>query len=192
MNELCRVALDVQRECEKHLWKFCFIGGLAVQHWGEPRFTLDVDLTLLTGFGNEEAYIDPFLEVFAPRIEGCRDFALQNRVLLLKSCEGIGIDIALGALPFEEHAVNRSQLIEVEPGAVLRLCSAEDLVVMKAFADRLQDQLDVQRILTRQGASNLDWDYITSHLAPLCQLKNAPEILTRLSNLKKSLTENGQ
>jgi hypothetical protein len=63
---------------------------------------------------------------------------------------------------------------------------------MKAFADRLQDQLDVQRILTRQGASNLDWDYITSHLAPLCQLKNAPEILTRLRNLKKSLTENGQ
>ena len=55
MNELCRVALDVQSECEKHRWRFCFIGGLAVQHWGEPRFTRDVDLTLLTGFGNEKA-----------------------------------------------------------------------------------------------------------------------------------------
>lgn len=52
MNELCRVALDVQRECERHHWRFCFIGGLAVQHWGEPRFTRDVDMTLLTGFGN--------------------------------------------------------------------------------------------------------------------------------------------
>ena len=114
MNELCRVALEVQFECEKRHWKFCFIGGLAVQHWGEPRFTRDVDLTLLTGFGKEEDYIDPLLETFAPRMEGCRDFALQNRVLLLKSSEGIGIDIALGALPFEEHAVNRSQLIEVE------------------------------------------------------------------------------
>ena len=114
MNELCRVALKVQFECEKRHWKFRFIGGLAVQHWGEPRFTRDVDLTLLTGFGKEEDYIDPLLETFAPRMEGCRDFALQNRVLLLKSSEGIGIDIALGALPFEEHAVNRSQLIEVE------------------------------------------------------------------------------
>lgn len=191
MNELCRVALDVQSECEKHQWRFCFIGGLAVQHWGEPRFTRDVDLTLLTGFGNEEAYIDPFLKVFAPRIEGCRDFALQNRVLLLKSSEGIGIDIALGALPFEEHAVDRSHLIEVEPGAILRLCSAEDLVVMKAFADRLQDQLDVQRILERQGIGNLDWDYIATHLAPLCQLKGAPEILKRLDKLKESLSVQG-
>lgn len=189
MNELCRVALDVQSECEKHRWRFCFIGGLAVQHWGEPRFTRDVDLTLLTGFGNEEAYIDPFLEAFAPRIEGCRDFALQNRVLLLKSSEGIGIDIALGALPFEEHAVNRSRLIELEPGAALRLCSAEDLVVMKAFADRLQDQLDVQRILVRQGVGNLDWEYIERHLAPLCQLKGAPEILKRLNELKENLAE---
>ena len=189
MNELCRVALEVQFECEKRHWKFCFIGGLAVQHWGEPRFTRDVDLTLLTGFGKEEDYIDPLLETFAPRMEGCRDFALQNRVLLLKSSEGIGIDIALGALRFEEHAVNRSQLIEVEPGAVLRLCSAEDLVIMKAFADRLQDQLDVQRILQRQGAVNFDWDYITTHLRPLCQLKGAPEILKRLDKLKERLTE---
>ena len=189
MNELCRVALDVQSVCEKNQWRFCFIGGLAVQHWGEPRFTRDVDLTLLTGFGNEEAFVDPFLNAFAPRMEGCRDFALQNRVLLLKSSEGIGIDIALGALPFEEHAVNRSQLIEVEPGAILRLCSAEDLVVMKAFADRLQDQLDVQRILLRQGVGNLDWDYITRHLPPLCQLKGAPEILTRLDRLKESVAE---
>jgi hypothetical protein len=44
MNELCRVALDVQRECEKRGWGFCFISGLAVQHWGEPRLTRDVDL----------------------------------------------------------------------------------------------------------------------------------------------------
>ena len=103
MNELCRVALEVQFECEKRHWKFCFIGGLAVQHWGEPRFTRDVDLTLLTGFGKEEDYIDPLLETFAPRMEGCRDFALQNRVLLLKSSEGIGIDIALGALPLRNR-----------------------------------------------------------------------------------------
>lgn len=126
MNELCRVALEVQRECEKRDWRFCFIGGLAVQHWGEPRFTRDVDLTLLTGFGGEETYIDPLLEVCQPRIEDCREFPLQNRVLLLKSAGGIGIDVALGALPFEEEAARRSRLIEVEPDAVLRLCSPED------------------------------------------------------------------
>jgi hypothetical protein len=112
---------------------------------------------------------------------------LENRVLLLQSAEGIGIDIALGASPFEEHAVDRSQQIEMEPGAILRLCSADDLVVMKAFADRLQDQLDVQRILVRQGVCNLDWNYIIQHLAPLCALKGEPGILGRLVALKESL-----
>jgi hypothetical protein len=143
-----------------------------------------VDLTLLTGFGGEETYINPLLEAFEPRIEACREFALQNRVLLLKSAEGIGIDIALGALPFEEEAARRSLLVEVEPGAVLRLCTAEDLIVMKAFADRLQDQLDVQRILIRQGVDNLDWGYILLHLVPLCQLKGAPEIVQKLKALR--------
>jgi len=57
---------------------------------------------------------------------------------------------------------------------------------MKAFADRLQDQLDVQRILIRQGVDNLDWDYILQHLAPLCQLKGAPEIVKKLEALRDS------
>lgn len=54
---------------------------------------------------------------------GARDFALRNRVLLLRSSEGIGIDIALGALPFEEKAIERAVLIEMEPGAAVKLCS---------------------------------------------------------------------
>lgn len=39
-------------------WRYCFIGGLAVLHWGEPRLTRDLDLSLLTGFGGEAAYVD--------------------------------------------------------------------------------------------------------------------------------------
>lgn len=42
-------------------WRFCFIGGLAVQRWSEPRVTDDVDLTLITGFGTEEPFIDALL-----------------------------------------------------------------------------------------------------------------------------------
>ena len=35
---------EVQRFCHQRDWRFCFIGGIAVQRWGEPRFTQDVDL----------------------------------------------------------------------------------------------------------------------------------------------------
>ena len=34
----------------------------------------------------------------------CREFARRNRVLLLKTADGVGIDVSLGALPLEELA----------------------------------------------------------------------------------------
>jgi predicted nucleotidyltransferase len=104
-------------------------------------------------------------------------------VLLLRSSTGIGIDIALGALPFEESAIARARQVELEPGARLQICSAEDLIVMKAFADRPQDRLDVRGILVRQGTGNLDWDHIWQFLTPLAEVKESPEILDQLQAL---------
>ena len=49
---------------------------------GEPRETVDVDLTLLTGFGGEERFIRTLLQHFEARIENAADFALAQRVLL--------------------------------------------------------------------------------------------------------------
>jgi hypothetical protein len=33
--ELIRAAFDLQAVCEAEGWRFCFIGGLAVQRWDE-------------------------------------------------------------------------------------------------------------------------------------------------------------
>jgi hypothetical protein len=185
MNELTVLALEIQRFCEERGWKSCIIGGLAVQHWGEPRFTRDVDMTLFTGFGDEGAYVDPWLEAYEARIPNARSFALANRVLLLRSNNGIGIDIALGGLPFEEGAMGRAPRVEMEAGAFLKLCSPEDLVVMKAFANRLIDWHDIRGILVRQGAEKLDWDYIKTQLEPLCEIKGEPESVARLQALRE-------
>jgi predicted nucleotidyltransferase len=116
-----------------------------------------------------------------------REFALRNRVLLLRSDNGIGVDIALGGLPFEEEAIRRARMIELEPGAPIRLCTAEDLIVMKAFADRPRDCDDIRGILVRQGTRALDWDYVRRHLEPLCELKEQPEILDRLETLRREV-----
>src|SRR5437016_157791 len=94
-------AEEIQSFCQKQGWRFCFIGGLAVQRWGEPRLTQDADLTLLTGFGGEEKFVDPLLETFGPRRADAREFALISRVLLLQTADRVAIDIALGGFPFE-------------------------------------------------------------------------------------------
>ena len=89
VNSLFQAGIEIQRFLEEKKWPFCFIGGLAVIRWGEIRMTLDIDLCLLAGFGNEEKYIDGLLEKFGSRISEPRDFALNNRVLLLSASNDI-------------------------------------------------------------------------------------------------------
>jgi len=108
VNPLFAAALELQRFFEARGWRFCFIGGLAVQRWGEPRLTLHVDCTLLTGFGQEERYVDELLAAFVGRVDHSRAFALAHRVLLVYGPAKVPIDIALGAMPFEERCIERA------------------------------------------------------------------------------------
>jgi hypothetical protein len=179
MNEVIRAAAELQALCGSQQWRFCFIGGLAVLRWGEPRETADVDLTLLTGFGGEERFVRTLLAHYEPRIADALGFALSRRVLLVRAPSGVGLDIALAGLPFEESVVARSSLFAFSPETLLRTCSAEDLIVLKAFASRGKDWLDVEGIIVRQSGK-LDWDYIFTQLAPLAELKEAPELINEL------------
>jgi hypothetical protein len=186
VNEVIRAAAELQAVCEDERWRYCFIGGVAVLRWGEPRETVDVDLTLLTGFGGEGRFVSTLLARFEPRIEDVSAFALANRVLLLRTHAGVGLDIALGGMPFEETAVERSSPFTFPPDVALRTCSAEDLIVLKAFAGRPKDWVDVDGIIIRQ-AGTLDWAYIEMQLAPLAELKEAPELLTHLDTRRRDL-----
>jgi hypothetical protein len=188
-NDVLDAALRLQAFCRGRGWRFCFIGGLAVQKWGEPRVTDDVDLTLFTGLGTETPFIDALLalEWVEPRIPRAREFAQTRRVLLLQTKGGVGIDVAMGAFPFEEEAVRRGQEITLLPGRTLRLCTAEDLIVFKTFAARSHDWRDVEMIIVRQGDDALDWRYIHEQLRPLLELKEAPELFEQLESLRVRL-----
>ena len=179
MNPIYEAALEIQQLCLEKSWKFCFFGAIAVQRWGEPRLTQDVDLTILTGFGPEETYVTALVDHFKCRVEDCRDFAIQTRVVLLESQKGVPIDVALGAMPFEERAVARASHFGVTAKANLKTCSAEDLIVFKAFANREKDWLDIEGIAVRQQG-RLDEKLILSELKPLLKLKKEPDIEGRL------------
>jgi hypothetical protein len=183
MIGLFEAAWQIQSFCDRQDWRSCFIGGIAVQRWGEPRVTLDVDVTVLTGFGGEDVFIDTLLARFPGRLANAREFAQQRRVLLLKTPEGVGIDISLGALPFEDLVVRRATPFSFAPGLDLRTCSAEDLIVLKLFALRPLDVRDAETVALRQK-DHLDWRYVEEQLRPLAEMKEDPRIFQTLASLR--------
>ena len=185
MNPIFGAALEVQELCRGKGWRFCFIGGLAVQRWGEPRLTVDVDLTLVTGFGGEEAYVDELLAHFPGRLTDARAFALRHRVVLIQNDAAIPIDVSLGAMPFEERTVERASDWPIQEGCALFTCTAEDLIVHKTFAGREKDWLDVEGVAVRRAGA-LNEGLIWRELDPLLELKGSRSAAERLRKLLES------
>jgi hypothetical protein len=146
VNPLFAAAADVQAFCQRQGWQSAIIGGVAVQRWGEPRLTRDVDLTVLTGLGGEGEFVDMLLQNYRARLDGAREFALQHRVVLVETANGVPLDISLAGLPFEARLMARSSAFSIDGSTALITCSAEDLIVLKVFAGRMQDWLDVEGI----------------------------------------------
>jgi hypothetical protein len=184
MADLLDAAREIDGFCRRQGWRHCIIGGLALLRWGEQRMTKDVDITLLTGFGGEETFVAALLEGFEALVPEPMAFALRNRVLPLRTRAGFKADVAFGGLPFEESAVARASDFAYATDVILRVCTAEDLVVMKAFAARPQDWIDIEGVVARQRGK-LDWSYVEANLAPLVELKGAPDILARLREIRR-------
>jgi hypothetical protein len=182
VNALFEAAFEVEQYCRAQNWRFCFIGGLAVQRWGEPRQTRDIDLTIFAGLGEERPVIEALLHQYSARLPDARQFALAHRVLLLQSASGVPVDVSLGALSFEARVIARAGGFPIDDHRQVTTCSAEDLVVLKAFADRPQDWIDVESIVVRQGPA-LDRRVIVAELSPLLELKEDTAPLRRLTTL---------
>ncbi|HEY0872271.1 MAG TPA: hypothetical protein VGD94_02270 [Vicinamibacterales bacterium] len=154
----------------------CVIGGLAVQRWGEPRFTQDADLTVFTPFGGETDVIDPLLARFEKRRPDARQHALTYRVLLLRAANGISLDISLAGTPFEEDVLARATTWRTIEGTDLITCSAEDLILYKLVAGRPGDIQDVIGVVRRQHA-RLDVGRVREFGALFAELKEDPSLL---------------
>ena len=68
----------------------------------------------------------------------------------------------------------------------IKSCCAEDLIVLKAVANRPQDWIDIENTLIRQG-KKLNRALILDELQPLVELKEEPEIL---DTIRKQFSQN--
>jgi hypothetical protein len=103
-------------------------------------------------------------------------------VLLVETPDGTPLDISLAGLPYEERVIERSSTCQIAAAMSFTTCSAEDLVVLKAFADRPQDWIDIEGIIVRQGNA-MNRALVTEELTALLLLKEDPEPETKLGRL---------
>ena len=103
---------------------------------------------------------------------------MRHRVLLVKTSNGYPVDISFGLPGYEEQVINRAINHKLAPGKSVRLCSAEDLIIHKAIAGRVQDILDIEGVIARQG-HRLDIAYIRLWLGAFAELLESSEVSQR-------------
>ena len=92
----------------------------------------------------------------------------------MSATNGVPLDIALAAIPFEERSVERASSWRISNHLTLTTCGGEDLIVHKVFAARGQDWVDVEGVLRRQR-EKLNFSLILEELRPLLALKEEAE-----------------
>lgn len=184
--ELAATARDVLAVLEAGTIPACIIGGLVIPRWGQPRATTDVDVSVLAPYGKEKPVLDVLLGRFEKRSPDASEFAMQSRVLLLRTRDGVNIDVALAASPFELEALADATPWEIVPGVTIWTCSAEHLVIYKLVAARPQDLVDVEGIVRRQGRK-LDAERIRRWGRELAELKEDPDLLRPFENVFRQL-----
>lgn len=157
---------------------YAIIGGTAVQIWGEPRFTKDLDLTVLAPIESFSETVEQLLARLQPRIEDALEFAQRNRVLLVQTSTGYPVDVSFGLPGYEDEVIGRSVEVELFPGKGVRFCSPEDLIIHKTIAGRVQDVIDVQHIIARQKKT-LDLPYIRYWLDIFSGLLETSDVIDR-------------
>jgi hypothetical protein len=163
---------------------YVVIGGLAVQKWGQPRLTRDLDLTISVPIEKTEQFIETITQHFKARVSDLREFARQTRVLPIYASNGRNMDVSLALPGYEDLLMQRAQPFKLAPRRIIRVCSAEDLIIHKAVAGRPQDLADLQSVIYR-NAGKLDLAYIRSWLKEFSLLLESDEILLRFENAWK-------
>lgn len=176
VNVLLGAVEEVQRFLREEGWPFMVIGGLAVQTWGRIRATQDVDISVAVTLDEREKLVEAAQRSFNLIPSNPTKFVTERNVLPLETHSGVPVDLICAWTDFELEAIGRVADIEVEPGFSMRVCTPEDLVVMKFISDRLRDREDVEGILIRSG-KNMNHDHVLRWLQEYAESLNNPNLV---------------
>jgi hypothetical protein len=139
------------------------IGALALSIWGKARLTRDVDVKVAICREEADRLLNVLLPEYTPIADNPKQTLEKFGMLFFRDKKGTRIDILLAEVEFDMEALERLRKVEVRPGVIVNVCAPEDLIIYKLISTRLQDHVDAQSVIRRQGSS-LEEAYILNWL----------------------------
>ncbi|MCY2966379.1 MAG: hypothetical protein NT069_22570 [Planctomycetota bacterium] len=164
--ELYRVYDVIEAVLDRHAISRCLVGGLAVSVWGDPRTTYDLDMAILGDLSDATKLqqllaADPAI-VQNPHILPLLPSLAILRIPLVIETAGesklIPVDLLLVPVEFSQSILDRSIALPIA-GRQRKVCSPEDLVVLKRLSGRAKDLEDIHGIVRNAGTA-LDSTYV--------------------------------
>lgn len=144
----------INKYLEKHSIRYCLIGGIAAGYWGEPRYTQDIDFTVVSRTGSLKELLHQLRkDGFAAKEKGKDQLQVTEKGDLK-----FQVDFILAETDYQDWLVQRSTPVPMF-GVNVPICSAEDLIILKLIANRRRDLLDIESVLKYQK-SRLDKVYL--------------------------------
>lgn len=183
MTDLAVSLVGVTSALDRAGIPYMVIGGFANLVWGEPRTTMDVDITVdIHGLGLD-AFASWASTVGEVLIDDPVAFAERARVLPVRTEQGLSVDFILATLPFELAAIGRARPVRIE-GTDVRVCGPEDFIIHKVISERARDHEDIVGVLKRQ-AGNLDLAALDAAVVALASNLD-PQIAARFAGAKRA------
>jgi predicted nucleotidyltransferase len=139
--------------------RFILVGGLAVNAWGYLRATRDVDVVPEPSPGNLAKLdallreLDGKVEVGEKLLDGsaiATFLRTGDRTLVATDLGHVDVFQGLAQIPPFEALDEKATDVDLD-GAVVRVCSLEQLLDMKRASDRPRDKDDLEALEAAQG-----------------------------------------
>jgi predicted nucleotidyltransferase len=177
VNELI---INIAGELEKLKIPYMIIGGQAVLHYGEPRLTKDIDITLGVSFDKLDDVISIANKLKLKLLpDNPNDFVKKTMVLpAIDEVSSLRVDFIFSFTKFERQAIGRSIDVKID-NVPVKFASLEDIIVLKIFAGRERDLEDVKNIILKHP--EFDKKYVEKWLKNFSE--NNGDFLQILHNL---------
>ncbi|MBM3494430.1 MAG: hypothetical protein FJX72_08945 [Armatimonadetes bacterium] len=178
LRDLDAALAEVGHEC-------VLIGGVAVSLVARARNTHDIDAMVVFDTARLTDLIAALgTHSFRPLFSGMEEAARDTRIApVVHSPTGIKADLALGCMPFEEEVVARATLHRAG-NLTVRLPTPEDLIILKAIANRPKDQEDIRTIAAVYP--DVDRARIRYWVEQYAELLEEPELLREIEAILDS------